>query len=118
MIQAYSSETNIYEHSIAVEGDEHPESLGVIATTKLPIYSGFSLSIVDFAGHSLNERAVQLANVQGAYYSADYYEEGDLKYCVLATLYHLNQLIDLYVRLTRAIRARASLVDCHTRQHQ
>jgi hypothetical protein len=101
MIQAYSSETNVYEHGIAVEGDEYPESLGLIAPTKLPIYSGFSLSIVDFDGHSLNERAVQLANVQGAHYSADYYEEGDLRYCVLATLYHLNQLIDLYVRLTR-----------------
>ena len=60
MIQAYSSETNVYEHGIAVEGNEHPESLGLIATAKLPIYAGFSLSIVDFAGHSLNERAVHL----------------------------------------------------------
>jgi hypothetical protein len=101
MIQTYSSETNVYEHGIAVEGDEHPESLGLIATAKLPIFLGFSLSIVDFEGHSLNERAVQLANVKGAHYSADYYEEGDLRYCVLATLYHLNRLIDLYVWLTR-----------------
>jgi hypothetical protein len=100
MIQAYSSETNVYEHGIAVEGGEPPESLGLIATAKLPIYAGFSLSIVDFEGHSLNERAVHLANIKGPHYSADYYEEGDLRYCVLATLYHLNQLIDLYVRLT------------------
>jgi hypothetical protein len=101
MIQAYSSETNVYEHGIEVEGNEHPESLGLIATAKLPIYAGFSLSIVDFEGHSLNERAVHLANVKGPHYSADYHEEGDLRYCVLATLYHLNQLIDLYVRLTQ-----------------
>jgi hypothetical protein len=99
MIEAYSSETNIYEHGIAVKDDEQPESLGLIATTKLPIYSGFNLAIVDFEGRSLNERAIHLANVQGAHYSADYYEEGDLRYCVLAALYHLNQLIDLYVRL-------------------
>src|SRR5919106_2221857 len=97
MIQAYSSETNVYEHGIAVEGDEHPESLGLIATAKLPIYSGFTLSIVDFEGHSLNERAVCLANVQGPCSSADYYEEDDLRYCVLAMLYHLNRLVDLYV---------------------
>jgi hypothetical protein len=99
MGKAYSSETNVYAHGIAVEGDEHPESLIMIATAKLPIYSGFSLSIVDFAGHSLNERAVHLANVKRPHYSADYYEEDDLRYCVLATLYHLNQLIDLYVGL-------------------
>jgi hypothetical protein len=97
MGEAYSSETNVYEHGIVVEGDEHPDSLGLIATAKLPIYSGFSLSIVDFEGHSLNERAVHLANVKGPCYAADYYEEYDLRYCVLATLYHLNRLIDLYV---------------------
>ena len=101
MIQAYASETNVYEHGIAVECDEHPESLGLIATANLPIYSGFSLSIVDFEGHSLNERAVHLADVKGPHSSVDYYEEGDLRYCMLATLYHLNQLVDLYVRLTQ-----------------
>jgi hypothetical protein len=95
--EAYSPETNVYEHGIVVEGDEHPESLGLIATATLPIYPGFSLTIVDFAGRSLSERAVHLADVQGPYASADYYEEEDLRYCVLATLYHLNQLIDLYV---------------------
>jgi hypothetical protein len=99
MGKAYSSETNVYAHGIAVEGDEHPESLIMIATGGLPIYSGFSLSIVDFAGHSLNERAVHLANVKGPHRLAHYYEEYDVRYCVLATLYHLNRLIDLYVGL-------------------
>ena len=101
MIEAYSSETNIYEHGILVEGDEHPESLSLIATTKLPIYSGFFLSIVDFEGHSLNERAVHMAEVNGPHYHADYYEEYDLRYCVLATLYHMNRLIDLYASITQ-----------------
>ena len=101
MIHSYNSVTNIYEHGIAVEGDERPESLILIATTKQPIYSGFTLSIVDLEGHSLNARAAHLADVKGPYYSAGYYEESDLRYCVMATLYHLNQLIDLYVRLTQ-----------------
>src|SRR5690242_16890475 len=101
MSKTYSPETNIYEYGIAVEGNEYPDSLRLIATTKLPIYSGFSLAIVDLNGRSINERAVHLANVKGAHYSADYYEESDLRYCVLASLYHLNRLIDLYVRLTQ-----------------
>jgi hypothetical protein len=61
MGEAYSSETNVYEHGIAVEGDEHPESLGLIATAKLPIYAdprperlrtphGAKVAIVPFAG--------------------------------------------------------------------
>jgi len=101
MQQAYSSDMKVYEHGILIEGDEYVESLRLIATTNLPIYSGFSLSIVDLNGQSLNERAVHLANVKGPHYQADYYEEADLRYCVLATLYHLNRLIDLYVRLTQ-----------------
>ena len=101
MSEAYSSETSVYEHGIAVEGDEHPESLRPIATARLPIYAFFSLSIVDFEGHSLNERAVHLANVKGPHHPADYYEERDLRYSVLAALYHLNRLVDVYVRLTR-----------------
>jgi hypothetical protein len=100
MSEAYSSITDVYEHGIAVEGDERPASLRLIATAKLPIYAFFSLSIADFGEHSLNERAVHLANVKGPHYLADYYEERDLRYSVLASLYHLNQLIDIYVRLT------------------
>ena len=52
MSEAHSSKTNIYEHGIAVENGEHPESLALIATAKLPIYSGFSLSIIDFKEQS------------------------------------------------------------------
>lgn len=101
MGELYSSETNVYEHGIVVKGDECPESLRLVATARLPIYAHFTLSIVDFEGHSLNERAVHLANVKEPHDLADYYEECDLKYSVLATLYHLNRLVDFYVRFTR-----------------
>ena len=101
MVEVYSSEADIYEYGITVEGDDHPESLRLIATARLPIYAFFSLSIVDFKENSLNERAVHLTNGKGPHYPADYYEERDLRYSVLAALYHLNRLVDLYVRLTR-----------------
>src|SRR5258705_2977663 len=101
MEKIYSAETNIYEHGILVEGDEHPESLSLIATAKLPIYSGFNLSILDSESHSLNEKAAHLAEVSGPHYQADYFEEYDLRYCVLATLYHMNRLVDNYVRITQ-----------------
>lgn len=73
----------------------------IVSSTDLPVYSGLSLTIVDLEGRSLNERAVHLGHVNGAYSTADYFEESDLRYCVLATLYHLNRLIDLYVALTQ-----------------
>jgi hypothetical protein len=95
------SDTNMYEHGIAVEDDQKVTSLRILATGRLPIYSGFTLTIVDGNGRSLNDRAAHLANVSGPHASADYFEESDLRYCVLATLYHLNRLIDLYVENTR-----------------
>lgn len=101
MDRAYSSETNVYEHGILIEGDKRPESLSLIGTARQPIYSGFSLSIVDPEGRSLNERAVHLADINGSHTQADYYEEYDLRYCVLATLYHMSRIIDLYVGITQ-----------------
>jgi hypothetical protein len=99
--EGYPPETDIYEHGIEANGENIQPSLRLIATAKLPIYSGFTLAIVDGEGRSLTERAVHLLRVNQAHYKADYYEEDDLRYCVLATLYHLNRLVDLYVRLTR-----------------
>jgi hypothetical protein len=91
---------NVYEHGIAAVSDEWAGSLRLVSSTDLPIYSGFTVTIVDLEGRSLNERAIHLGRVNGAHYTADYFEESDLRYCVLATLYHLNRLIDLYVALT------------------
>jgi hypothetical protein len=97
----YSFDTDIYEHGIAMEGNETPSSLRLLATTRLPIYSGFDLTIVDLHGKSLTERAVHVTNVVKAHSVADYYEESDLRYCVLATIYHLNRLANLYVESTK-----------------
>jgi hypothetical protein len=92
---------NVYEHGVAAESDEWAGSLRLVSSTDLPVYSGFSLTVVDLEGRSLNEQAVRLGHVNGACYTADYFEESDLRYCVLATLYHLNRIIDLYVALTQ-----------------
>ena len=43
----YSSAANVYEHGMLIDGEERPESLMLIATTTLPIYSKFNLTIVD-----------------------------------------------------------------------
>jgi hypothetical protein len=99
--EGYPPETDIYEHGIEAKGENIQPSLRLIATAKLPIYFGFTLTIVDDKGRSLTERAVHLFRVDQAHAVADYYEEDDLRYCVLATLYHLNRLVDLYVKLTR-----------------
>lgn len=101
MENPYSTEANVYEHGILVQDDEPLESFTLIATATLPVYAGFSLSIVDFERHSLNETAAHLAEVNGPHYQADYYQEYDLRYCVLAALYHMNRLVDLYVRITQ-----------------
>jgi hypothetical protein len=100
MTDTFPVATDIYEHGIAVNAGDDVPSMHLIATTKIPIYSGFNLSIIDENGNSLNERAANLANVKGPHTAADYYEESDLRYCVLATLYHLNRIIDLYVENT------------------
>jgi hypothetical protein len=93
---------NVYEHGIAADSDEWEGSLRLVSSTDLPVYSGFTRTIVDLEGRSLNERAVQLGRVNAAScYPADYFEESDVRYCVLATLYHLNRLVDLYVELTQ-----------------
>jgi hypothetical protein len=88
---------NVYEHGIRTDDEDAPPKLKILGTTELPVYSGFSLSIVDLGGQSLNERAVHILEANGPYSSDDYYEESDLRYCLLATLYHLNRVMHLYV---------------------
>src|SRR6266576_1642803 len=88
--------TNVYEHGILGDADEWGGSLWLLATTAMPVYSGFARTVVDPDGNSLNHRAVHLANVNGPYATLDYLYESDLRYCVLAALYHLDRLIELY----------------------
>lgn len=92
---------DVYEHGIRWEDEGKPTSLRNIATTKLPIYNGFTLAILDHQANSLNERAAKLCMVKGPCSTADYFEETDLRYSVLATLYHLNRILDLYIELTQ-----------------
>ena len=94
---------NVYEYGIAAENDEWEGALRLIATTQLPIYAGLTKTIVDENGDSLNERAVSLGRVKGTHRSDEYQEEKDLRYCVLAMLYHLNRIIDFYVELLMEI---------------
>jgi hypothetical protein len=97
MVDSFAPNVNIFDHGIVFEGGQHPDGLRLIATTRLPIHSGFNLSIIDENGRSLNQLAASLANVKGPHTQDDFYEEYDLRHCVLATLYHLNRLIELYV---------------------
>lgn len=93
---------DIYEHGIAREVPVEGSQLRLLATTTaFPVYSGYTYAVVDFAGASLSERGVHVAPVTKACCTADYYEEADLRYCTRALLYHLDRLIDLYVRVSQ-----------------
>ena len=97
-MDSYPECINVYEHGILLEKGDDSEALNLIATTTLPIYAHFNLAIVGYDRRSLNERAVGLADTDGPHSPKDYYEEYDLRYCVLSSLYHLNRLIDIYVK--------------------
>jgi hypothetical protein len=87
---------NVYEHGIEAIGDP-PQGLLHLATRDNDlIYAGYTLAVLDRDdGSSLNQRVAYLVKV-GAYTVSDFYEEHDAKYCLRATLYHLNQIIDSY----------------------
>lgn len=96
-MEAYPSDADIFEHGILVESTGSSVPLNRVASTRLPIYSGYTLCVVDLNGTSLNDRAVRLFVPAGPHAVADFLEEGDLRYCLLAMLYHMNHLVDLYV---------------------
>jgi hypothetical protein len=97
----YSSDAYVFEHGILTHNLAPPAQVRLVATGSQPIYSGFNVAIVDFEGNSLNERSAHLTDINGPHSIADYYQEYDLRYSALATLYHLNRLIDLYVENTQ-----------------
>jgi hypothetical protein len=95
---AYAGNIDIYEHGIVVpDGERPPAGLSIVATTRQPIYSSYSLTLVDRDGMSLNERAVHALNVPGAHAVVDYYEESDVRFFLRESLYHLNSVINMYV---------------------
>jgi hypothetical protein len=97
----HPDKTDIYEHGIV--STEPVPGLLLLATTREPIYSGYSLAIVAADGSSLNHRAFLLADVPVAHWHKDFYQEYDMRYCLRASLYHLNRVIDLYVEKCRLL---------------
>ena len=89
----------VYEHGIVRERPIKGSNLRKIATDELPPYSGYTLTILDLTGESLIERAVKLGYVDGPSATEDFLEHQDLRYCVLAMMYHLNRVINLYVEV-------------------
>jgi hypothetical protein len=62
----YPANVDVCEHGIVVpDGEQPPAGLAIVATTRLPIYSEFSLMLVDRDGSSLNERAIHALDVPG-----------------------------------------------------
>lgn len=94
---------NIYEHGIESAEIITNTSLRRIATTEYPTSFGFTLTILDLDGKSLNERSINIvrSNPNKPRASADYNEESDLQHCVSSMLYHLDRIVEMYVRITR-----------------
>jgi hypothetical protein len=88
-----------------------PVSLRRVATSRLPTFSGYSLSILDERGESLNERASRLLVPVGPHPTREYWDEGDVRYCALAMLYHLNRIVDRYVVQCRLFESQEHLRD-------
>lgn len=98
----YPANIDVFEHGIVVPDGEHPPAgLAILATTRLPIYAEFSLTLVDRNGSSLNDRATHALQVPGAHTIADYYEESDVRFFLRESLYHLNSVVNYYVRACR-----------------
>ena len=103
----YPDNLDVFEHGIVVgNGDSPPKGLARLATTREPIYSGYTLSLVDRDGSSLNHRAVQCGDVPGAHAVKDYYEESDVRFFLREALYQLNRIVDLYVEKCRGFEER------------
>jgi hypothetical protein len=85
-VEAYPSDADVFEHGILVESTGFSIPLNRVASTRLPVYSGYTLCVVDSNGTSLNDRAVRLFVPAGPHAVADFLEEGDLRYCLLANI--------------------------------
>jgi hypothetical protein len=94
----------VFEHGIevAVGNGNPPAGLGRLASQEPDsIYSGYTLSIVDQDGSSLNHRVVHLVDVPGPHAKKDLRVENDLGYCLRSTLYHLDRIIGMHVDMCR-----------------
>lgn len=94
-------EVNIYELGVVVdERRAAPSGLRRFATDEMPIYHAYKKTLVDPAGSSLNERIVSMLQVDGPHAVSDYYEEGDVRYALRASAYHVDRMVELYARTT------------------
>lgn len=98
------SAIDVYEHGIeiAVGGDDPPAGLIRLATRESDmIYSGYTLTILDQDGTSLNHRVVHLVDTPGPYQTSDLWDENDVRYCLRSALYHLDRITGMYTDVNR-----------------
>jgi hypothetical protein len=93
----YAPPVDVFEHGIEVTDGNPPAGLARVATTREPIYSGYTITIVDRDGSSLNHRANHLVDVPGPYQTSDLWDENDVTYCLRSALYRLDRIIEMYV---------------------
>jgi hypothetical protein len=99
----YPDGIDVLEHGNEVSAGtgDPPAGLARLATTLEPIYSGYTLAIIDQSRSSLTHRGTHLVNVPSPYRTSDLWDEQDVRYCLLSALYRLNRIIDLYVEKCR-----------------
>lgn len=95
------STVDIYEFGVVVaESTAPPRDLRKVATDHLPIYHGFTKTIVDHSGCSLNERLARLLQIDRPHRVADFYEERDVRYSLRASAYHVVRMAEVYAATT------------------
>jgi hypothetical protein len=93
----YPTPVDVFEHGIEVTKGDPPTGLACVATTREPIYSGYTITIVDRDGSSLNHRGNYLVEPPGPYRTSDLWDEHDVTYCLRSALYRLDRIIEMYV---------------------
>lgn len=98
---------NVYSRGIVTsdEGQPPPDGLALLATDALPIYSGFSMTLVGPDGRSINERIAAIDHVNGPHRTDEYHEEHDLQALLRASAYHVTRIAELYVERNQAFEA-------------
>lgn len=68
---------DVFEHGVVISDGDPPSGLARVATTRQPIYSGYTITVVDRDGSSLNHRANHLVDVPGPYQTRDLWDENN-----------------------------------------
>lgn len=91
----------MFEHGIVISDSDPPPGLARVATTRQPIYSGYTITVVDRDGSSLNHRANHLVDVPGPYQTSDLWDENNVTYCLRSALYRVDRIIGMYMEKCR-----------------